>query len=39
MHMRAVYSHVREKTIQIEESYQSGDAPYQLIWQATATKK
>jgi len=39
MHMRAVYSHVGEKTIQIEESYQKGDAPYQLIWKATATKK
>ena len=39
MHMRAVYSHVGEKTIQIEESYQTGDAPYQLIWKATATKK
>ena len=39
MHMRAVYSHVGEKTIQIEESYQTGDAPYQLIWKASATKK
>jgi len=39
MHMRAVYSHVEEKTIQIEESYQTGDAPYQLIWKASATKK
>ena len=39
MHMRAVYSHVAEKTIQIEESYQTGDAPYQLIWKASATKK
>jgi len=39
MHMRAVYSHVGEKTIQIEESYQTGDAPPQLIWKASATKK
>ena len=39
MHLRAVYSHVGEKTIQIEESYQTGDAPYQLIWKASATKK
>jgi hypothetical protein len=39
MHMRAVYSHIGEKTIQIEESYQTGDAPSQLIWKASATKK
>ncbi len=39
MHMRAVYSHVGDKTIQIEESYQTGDAPYQLIWKASATRK
>jgi hypothetical protein len=39
MHMRAVYSHVGDKTIQIEESYQAGDAPYQLIWKASATRK
>jgi len=39
MHLRAVYSHVGEKTLQIEESYQSGDAPYQLIWKASATRK
>jgi hypothetical protein len=39
MHMRAVYSHVGEKTVQIEESYQSGAAPYQLIWKASATRK
>jgi len=39
MHMRAVYSHIGEKTIQIEESYQTGDAPYQLIWKASATRK
>jgi hypothetical protein len=39
MHLRAVYSHVGEKTIQIEESFQKGDAPYQLIWKASATKK
>jgi len=39
MHMRAVYSHVGEKTIQIEESYQTGNAPPQLIWKASATKK
>jgi hypothetical protein len=39
MQLRAVYSHVGEKTVQIEESFQKGDAPYQLIWKATATKK
>jgi hypothetical protein len=39
MHIRAVYSHVGEKTIQIEESFQKGDAPYQTMWKATATKK
>jgi hypothetical protein len=39
MHMRAVYSHVGEKTIQIEESYQTGDAPFQLICKAGATRK
>lgn len=39
VHLRAVYSHVGEKTIQIEESFQKGDAPYQLIWKASATKK
>ena len=39
MHLRAVYSHIGEKTIQIEESYQTGDAPFQLIWKASATRK
>ena len=39
MHMRAVYSHIGEKTIQMEDSFQTGDAPYQLIWKASATKK
>jgi hypothetical protein len=38
-HLRAVYSHIGEKTIQIGESYQTGDAPYQLIWKASATRK
>jgi hypothetical protein len=39
IHNRAVYSHIGEKTVHIEESYQMGDAPYQLMWKATATKK
>jgi hypothetical protein len=39
IHNRAVYSHVDEKTFHIEESYRMGDAPYQLMWKATATKK
>jgi hypothetical protein len=39
IHNRAVYSHVDERTFHIEESYRMGDAPYQLMWKATATKK
>jgi hypothetical protein len=39
IHNRAVYSHVGEKTFHLEESYRMGDAPYQLMWKADATKK
>ncbi|HUJ33531.1 MAG TPA: hypothetical protein VLY23_19780 [Candidatus Acidoferrum sp.] len=39
IHNRAVYSHTTNKNIQIEESYQMGDAPMQLMWKATATRK
>jgi hypothetical protein len=39
IHNRAVYSHVGEKTLQIEESIQMGDAPYELLWKASAAKK
>ena len=36
---RAVYSHIGEKTLHIEESYRTGDAPYQLMWKADWTKR
>jgi hypothetical protein len=39
IHNRAVYSHIGEKTLHIEESYRMGDAPYQLMWKADGTKK
>jgi hypothetical protein len=39
MHLRAVYLHPGGKSVQIEESSQAGDAPYVLIYKATATKK
>jgi len=39
IHNRAVYSHIGEKTFHLEESYKMGDAPYQLMWRADATKK
>lgn len=39
IHNRAMYSHIGEKTLQIEESIQMGDARYQLLWKASAVKK
>ena len=39
IHNHAVYSHITEKRIDIEESYQMGEGPMTLMWKATATKK
>lgn len=39
MSLRAVYLHPTGKSVQIEESSKAGDAPYQLIYKATVTKK
>jgi hypothetical protein len=35
----ATISNNGEKPLQIEESIQMGDAPYQLLWKASAVKK
>lgn len=39
MRLRSVYLHPTGKTVQIEESSKTGDAPYLLIYKATVTKK
>jgi hypothetical protein len=39
MSLRSVYLHPTGKSVQIEESSKAGDAPYQLIYKATVTKK
>ena len=38
-HLRAVYLHPQGNVLHIEESVSVGDAPYQLMYKATATKK
>ena len=39
MQLRSVYLHPGGKSVQIEESSKIGEAPYVLIYKATATKK
>jgi hypothetical protein len=38
-HLRAVYLHPHGNVVQIEESMSTGNAPFQLIYKATATRK
>jgi hypothetical protein len=39
IHLRAVYLHPQGAVVHIEESMSVGDAPFQLIYKSTATKK
>ena len=39
MHLRSVYSDIKEGSTRIEEWIQVGDSPYQLLWKANAVKK
>jgi hypothetical protein len=39
MHLRSVYSDIKERSTRIEEWIQVGDRPYQLLWKANAVKK
>lgn len=39
VHLRAVYLHPQGNVLHIEESFSVGDAPFKLMYKATATKK
>jgi|ERR1700693_1551636 len=39
MHLRSVYSDIKEGSTRIEESFQAGDSSYQVLWKANAVKK
>lgn len=39
MHLRSMYTDIKEKSTRMEESSQAGDGPYQVIWKGLATKK
>jgi hypothetical protein len=39
VHLRAAYLHPEGDVLHIEESMSMGDAPYQIVYKATATKK
>jgi hypothetical protein len=39
IHLRSMYTDIKEKSTRMEESSQMGDGPYQLMWKGLATKK
>jgi len=39
MHLRSMYTDIKDKSTRMEESFQVGDSPYQLLWKGLATKK
>lgn len=39
LHLRSAYSNIQEKSVHMEEFFQAGDGPEQLLWKADATKQ
>ena len=39
LHLRAAYSNIQEKSVHMEEYFQSGDGSEQLLWKGDATKQ
>jgi len=39
MHMRSMYTDIKDKSTRMEESSQVGDGPSQVIWKGVATRK
>jgi hypothetical protein len=39
LHLRAAYSNIRENSVHIEEFFQTGESPEQLLWKGDATRK